>query len=207
MTGGAIFLLHIGPHKTGSTSLQHALVENVGVLARKRWYLESAPDFPQGIHFLPLGLLKETTEAQATLARISSTQHRRVVLSSENFSLLSKEAIEQVVRAVGTRRLKVVYFLRNPIERLPSLWQESVKHGYSGSLDDFMAERMKDPLHDPETNSAEQIRPWREILDRKSLGIHSLDDVPDVVPFFFRTYLGLKTFSLPEGKHSTHAYL
>ena len=184
-------VLHIGPHKTGSTTLQVALARNRSQLARHGWHYDEMKEFPGGVHEFAARLSKNSDQAIEVLPNMSSRFSHPTVLSSENFSLLGQQQVRLLAAALDFRAVRVVYFLRSPIERIPSLWQESVKHGYPESLDAFMKVRLNDAMADPETNPASQLAPWLDVFGRRAVAIHVLDRVANPVRLFFRRHLGI----------------
>lgn len=136
-------ILHVGPHKTGSTALQNMFARNTGVLA----------DF--GIHYPAAG---RDGAAQQDIARAcwvedsqilqdltKEIETKRVVfISSELISGLEKTSLARLQAALPTSRVEIVYFLRRLPDLLASHWQELVKHGQWFTFEDYLQNKSLD---------------------------------------------------------------
>jgi hypothetical protein len=130
-------LLHIGPHKTGTTSLQAALRENSATLkAHGVEYL--AQDGKPAANRVARSLLrlpfigKEVVpyaEWEQFAHKVNQSDAPRIILSGEEFSFCGSKEIHELARTFGLDRLHVVITIR-PIARvLPSQWQLDLKSG------------------------------------------------------------------------------
>ena len=170
-------LLHIGPHKTGTTAIQ-------GALAAARPQLAEA-----GILY-PGPKLEHNRQAAAAIRRAigwdgdtldrdrwsalteSVRSHDgRAVLSSEVFCEASAEAARQVVADLDPGRVRIVVTLR-PLERLlPSSWQQYIKSGYRVTYEDWLENVLESREKRPITpsfwvrnNHPAVIRRWIEAV-------------------------------------------
>lgn len=130
-------LVHIGPHKTGTTSLQAAL------------YTSRAALLEQGVRHVgktrnPAAAVRAVTGQSAPttpgvppsirywndlVGEFNRAREPRVVLSSEFFSWATPPVIERIISDLDRERLHVVVTLR-PLGRiLPSQWQQNVQAG------------------------------------------------------------------------------
>jgi hypothetical protein len=149
-------LLHIGPHKTGTTTIQGALH-----LARERLAAESIV-YP-GTGRQPLlailavtgqpGLLGEPRPDIAywtSLVReVSSAPSQRVVVSSEFLAQADDAAARRVVEDLGGPQVHVVVTLR-PLSRiLPSQWQQYLQNGYRMHYPEWLEGILSDPPKTP----------------------------------------------------------
>jgi hypothetical protein len=127
-------LLHIGPHKTGTTSVQAAFHSARAAVAA------------QGVHFAgpnrhprqaaqaaaareTRGSLRGQIRSWAALLREIRRAPGRVVLSSEWFSDASDAAARLVIEDLDPTRTHVVVTLRPLASLLPSQWQQYVQAG------------------------------------------------------------------------------
>lgn len=94
-------LLHIGPHKTGTTAIQSALAKNKEALAEIGWAYATLPEIPGGTHqfadWLSFGKFEDLNSSVEKLNGIDGN----IILSSENFSRAGKEAIAWLRQAMG----------------------------------------------------------------------------------------------------------
>jgi hypothetical protein len=148
-------LLHIGPHKTGTTSLQAALRENSATLkAHGVEYLTqdtkpAANRVARSLLRLPF-IGKEVVpyaEWEQFAQKINQSDAPRIILSGEEFSFCGSKEIHELARTFGVDRLHVVITIR-PIARiLPSHWQLDLRAGATTKhLDDWLQEKLHPSL-------------------------------------------------------------
>jgi hypothetical protein len=129
-------LLHIGPHKTGTTSVQSAFHAARRALAAHgvvyagpdrhavgaaQAAIETAGPGVRRVH--PVRPWREL------LREIGRAGDERVVLSSEWFADAELDAIRRIVGELGSDRVHVVVTLRSLARILPSQWQQYVAAG------------------------------------------------------------------------------
>ena len=132
-------ILHIGPPKTGTSSLQETLFAAQDEL------------MTQGMAYPTLGRHDRMPRAAGHHGLPAVTQFgaplpapllewigdlpagHSVVLSSEDFSHLSAEQVAHLAAQLPGAAVEVVYYARRWDRLLPSVWQELVKHGASCS--------------------------------------------------------------------------
>jgi hypothetical protein len=145
-------LLHIGPHKTGSTAVQSAFHS-----ARTR-LAEQGVVYP-GRGRQPLlavlsvtgqpGLLGEVKPKMVhwdKLVRgIRTAEGQRVFLSSEFFAEAKDPAVERVIGDLGGPRVHVVVTLRPLHQILPSQWQQYLQNGYRMSYPEWLDGILSEP--------------------------------------------------------------
>lgn len=144
-------ILHIGTHKTGTTSIQAVLSSHRHQLAR-RGYLYPVTGIPAstfGHHNVAWQIAGdprfgvETGTLEDLLAEIKgSAQH--VVLSSEDFegAATRPDVFAAFVRMLQQRGLDVslVVYLREQPGYAVSLYLELLKHGLAATFDEFLEE-------------------------------------------------------------------
>jgi hypothetical protein len=145
-------LLHIGTHKTGTTSIQAFLADNwrnfysAGIYIPNAGRLHISGDqYSPGHHGLPKTLNEGSTEVLEELRReLSPDDRRHVLISSEGFyALLSSPgklaAVRDVLAELGYETFALVYF-RDHAPFASSSYVEVCKHGQVLTFSDFMAE-------------------------------------------------------------------
>jgi hypothetical protein len=149
-------LLHIGPHKTGTTMIQDALH-----LARQRLATQGVV-YP-GTGRQPLRAMLAVTgqptllgEAEPDMAdwdllvrEVAGAHDQRVVLSSEFLAQASNATARRVVRDLGGPRVHVVVTLRPLTKILPSQWQQYLQNGYHFHYLEWLEGILKDPPDTP----------------------------------------------------------
>ena len=149
--------LHIGAPKTGSTYIQSSLR-----MSRERLSSEGLV-YPEGTENPGLGpesltrgngyrILHRERVFERAMKAGSVAGRRGVIISNEDMWFeLQKDRFRQVVfrtsRKLGFERVKILLFLRNPIEFSVSLWLQGVKTSgnskeMEASLTDFNASRL-----------------------------------------------------------------
>jgi hypothetical protein len=168
-------ILHIGPHKTGTTALQAALhaaraeLERQGVqYAGQGRHSASAVQAALGLP-TPWSKRNEPPRRLAwrrLLLSIRRSSARRVLLSSEFFADGTPAAIRSVVDELDPARVHVVATLRPLARIIPSQWQQWVQNQLTESFDRWL-DRL---LHEPPSASELFWRRHRhdELIDRWS---------------------------------------
>jgi hypothetical protein len=140
---GAI-VLHIGPHKTGTTTVQaafHAARDAVRMQGVHYPGPNSQPMFaiyaitgqhPPEIRDVPLN---RWTDLVADIGRAGA---RRTLVSSEGLCDADEPAIARIVRDLGVDRTHVVVTLRPLVELLPSQWQQSAQEGLAWAYEQWL---------------------------------------------------------------------
>lgn len=136
-------LLHIGLHKTGSTSIQAWLSANFNVL------LDLGVLFPRAgrpgrstshDRLVPIARPPQKSGAetwrserlplwQELLDELDRHRPRQAIVSSERFWLLRPEEIELVLEATDGLQVQVLAFLRHPRTWLPSWYRQALRGG------------------------------------------------------------------------------
>ncbi len=134
--GPGTVLLHIGPHKTGTTSVQSALHGARRELHRRGIHYAGAERQPvvaaqAAIEEPGPGGTRRYSIARwkALLAEIERHRSERVVLSSEWFADAEPAAIRRIVAGLGGDRVHAVVTVRSLVRLLPSQWQQYVAAG------------------------------------------------------------------------------
>jgi hypothetical protein len=149
-------LLHIGPHKTGTTTIQGALH-----LARERLAAQGVV-YP-GTGRQPLQAILAVTGQPALLGEplpdmahwawlvreVTRARDKRAVVSSEFLAEADEAAARRVVRDLGGPQVHVVVTLR-PLSRiLPSQWQQYLQNGYRMQYPEWLEGIFSDPPDTP----------------------------------------------------------
>ena len=192
--GPATLVLHVGPHKTGTTALQQALAGNAGRLARLGILYPQAGRL--GDSHAGLAEACRTGDAAALRALAEEAAGwRAVVLSSENFSMLDGRALA-ALRAVFPRaEVRVAYALRPLAMLWPAHWAELVKHGQDPGFDGYLARvaaRDDTPFRAP-VLPLRQLERLAGAFGREALRLtlHRAQGGEDIGPAFIDSLLGL----------------
>ncbi len=135
-------VLHVGPHKTGSTYLQHRLLKSREALRSEGWeYPEfGVSQFAQ--HRIYAWLAGHAAASgdvtDASFAEMVA-QHPRIILSSEDFVYLKPDRLRHLHSLLPETQVQIVYFVRTPVDLWPSHWQELVRHGRDDTLLEYLS--------------------------------------------------------------------
>lgn len=126
-------LLHIGPQKTGTTSVQ------VAMHRRREELREHGVDYPgRGTRLRApvwalIGVPDETAPRpprrrwERLVAEVAAARDRRVCISTEDLGRVDGDLAREVVRGLGGDRVHVVAAARALGSLLPSQWQQRVR--------------------------------------------------------------------------------
>jgi len=209
-------LLHIGPHKTGTTAIQGALAAAREVLA------EHGVTYPghAGAHHSearalrrhPAGWANDTEplpdqRVWRRFTRAVSQAPGRVVVSSELFAQSDAAERAQVVEGLGRDRLQLLVAARNPGSIAISTWQQVLRDGKTGRLDDWLEQRFRREA--PALTSAgfwswadaaTLVDLWSEVIDLDRIHVIVIDESDrTLLASTFEQLLGL-----PEGLLASH---
>ena len=142
-----LLLLHVGTHKTATTSLQAALAASSGELASDGTLYPETGRIHFGHHNIAWGLIGDERFDPAAgyldelTEEIRARRPARVVLSSEDFEYLHDRRDRLVQLRRWARRLGykpvVVIALRDAASYVESLYCELVAHGLAQGFDEF----------------------------------------------------------------------
>lgn len=196
------FIIHIGPAKTGTSSLQEVLFEHRNTL------LANGYDYPgfgrhaemlllPGHHGIPARLQQFREVPPGVIENLAALpDNRTVIFSSENLAHISAEGVRILVEALDPEDLEIVYYARRWDHLLPSVWQELVKHGNSRTYLEFLNHQVSAPMASIYLNYLNCLEPWAKVLGPRRLRIFSYDMMTaagdDIVTHFCREVLGLK---------------
>lgn len=175
--------LHIGTHKTGSTSIQRFLaraddvLEDQGILYPKTGRPDTNWSNQYGQHELYWSLVGkhgiEGDQVWHELRReIDAFSGKTVVLSVEGFEYIGTRDIQRTLKYLQPHSVRVIVYLRPPLHLLKSAYTQRVKMGtYSGPFNRFVEEQT------PRCNYLELVHRWRQFDDVESIDIRLFDKV------------------------------
>lgn len=202
-------LVHIGPHKTGSTAIQVALQEAGAGLepydvhySTGRRHRPDKAGWALGVKGRPAGSKRPPmSHWNALVADVAAAGEQRVCISNEDFGRATRPQIRTMVDAFGADRVHVVAVARRLDRYLPSQWQERVKAGDQRTFDDWLhvvLERDSDEFAWDRQNvwfahdTAQLVKRWVNVVgaDRFTLIVSDEAD-RQLLPGTFEGLLGL----------------
>ncbi|MEW9806905.1 hypothetical protein ABUE31_13015 [Mesorhizobium sp. ZMM04-5] len=125
--------LHIGPHKTGTTSIQTFLLDRYGGSGPRSIWYPAPTDRGPGHSRLALDHIRGGRLLENLVAVADAAGVRHLILSSEDFSFADAGALNRLC-FLSKHDVRLLVTINSPQYRIPSLWQEMVKHGSTKSL-------------------------------------------------------------------------
>ncbi len=165
-------LLHIGPHKTGSTAIQVAMFRARPELAahgvyypgRRRRRREASEELFAAIDD---GTSEGTLKRWDALCReVAAAEATRVCVSDELFGKASDTTAARIVHDLGGREPHIVLVARRLDAYLPSQWQERVKSGVCESYDSWLRIVLGDDVRHSEHSNVWRSHDITTIVDR-----------------------------------------
>lgn len=146
-------LVHVGPHKTGTTAVQNALwsarpqlleqgVRHVGRSRNPSNAVRAVAEQPS-----PYSVDKPPPMGnwRGLVREIRGAREPRVVVSSEFFAWAKPEQIRRIVDDLDGERIHVVVTLRPLLRVMPSMWQQNVQQGSVTPFEDWVRQMLADP--------------------------------------------------------------
>ena len=197
------FVIHLGPHKTGSTYLQlcfrnnrAALLER-GILFPALWeHSRASPSQTGFAQRLERGQFGELAAelGSAVAPGIYATGIHTVLISSENLSILERPAVQGLREITGGAAVEFVFYLRRWSDLLPSSFQERVKQGAARPLPDYALAHLKNPFASRLLNWELKTAPFRQVFGEESVRFVCYSVLrerdQDIFRHFARTFLG-----------------
>ncbi|HET7303505.1 MAG TPA: hypothetical protein VFJ12_03010 [Segeticoccus sp.] len=198
-------LLHIGPPKTGTSTLQSAARSSRKELYaagvhypghRKNHRREFCALMGRADPLIGLSSGRSTprgaTRAQATgvppmaewtslLADIESEASKRILLSHESAATAPTSLARKFIRQLGPDRVHVAITLRPPSAVLPSRWIERLKGGASDTFEEWLARVYGEagkPISDSLRRTLDQgelVERWAEVAGPENVTVVVLD--------------------------------
>ena len=183
MTKKRIFL-HIGTHKTATTTIQNGCCENRENLLAAGWLYPTTGMYLFGQHNIAWEMCSgheqpwnhvnewvrfrpESGGIQALLSEIEASPASNVIVSSEDFDGMQTDRIQKLHSLLADYQVEVIVYLREQSSLLQSAWAQFVKSGYV--IEDF------ETFIDRMLNSSDQVlryfgaydvflHPWMEMF-------------------------------------------
>jgi len=209
-TGSVI--LHVGPHKTGTTALQGALWAARAELQKQGVRLAGRSRNPAAAVRAITGQVSPYAEdgrippmrRWTRLAReMQRAREPRVIVSSEFFAWADPVAIQRIVRELGADRVRIAVTLRPLARIVPSMWQQNVQAGTEASMDawlqDVLDRQTGDARHPFWTlqRHDELIERWSAAVGQDRVTAVVVDDRDhDVLLHGFEDLLGVRRGTL-----------
>ncbi len=181
-------LVHIGPHKTGTTAIQSALREARPAMAkhdvvyaghqRQHWKAALAVTGGKGLWGEPPADMKFWNQL---VKNVADARKKRVIVSSEFFDDADDETVRKIVAELGGPRVHILVTLRPLANILPSAWQQYVRNRLRSSYEDWLDAMFNNPPFQPPTVTFWK-RHQHDVLIERWASVVGPENVTVVVP-------------------------
>lgn len=209
-------VVHIGPHKTGTTSIQESLhrarreLHEIGVaylFDEGRINLNvSASELLRHVRANGKGT-RITQGASRITAILRATNSDRIVMSAEHLSSFNDDEVRSFFELLShekpSHRVRVIITLRRIDKMIPSLWQQSVRGRVMPSLGEWTHEILTNPNHRDafRIDHVGLISRWVARVGPSAVTVIVADDTrPRSLYDAFEQALGLPSGILVEGR-------
>ena len=193
-----VLILHVGPHKTGTTYIQKRLVEDRELLHERLGlvYPRTGQTILFGHHAL-VPLFRKAAGGSSVLRELNEElrQSRIGLLSSERFSMRGDAYFARVREHFADCDIRVVVYLRVRSELLVSHWGELIKHGADHSFPEYLAKALVAPYSSPVINQGKLLDTMSSVFGRPSLQILIYRRDVDLYPEFVERVLESDSFA------------
>lgn len=182
--GKKTIYLHVGYHKTGTTYIQVALMQNASELARKGILYYQDPKYAGqwfSNHTLALSIRQSRHETidmtehpeqvwSRFLRDVASFKGDRILVSSEVFMEgVDKEFIR---KKLSDYTIRLVFYVREQSQVIGSLYSERVKHGYAEDIEDYFKQTRDETL-----DYFSELERWAAIFGRENIIVRDFDRI------------------------------
>lgn len=165
-----MLVLHVGPHKTATTWLQHNFYHNIKALAEAGWlYPQTGVRVRVAHHDLsdnPEQILDDRSAKVRELRRIAAKAAEKnldILLSSEGFRNWKPEHLRRLQAIMAPHELHIVYCVRDPASMLYSFWAQQVRTGTQLSFPQFRDKQFAKPARSKILNPLIEIKALQDI--------------------------------------------
>lgn len=200
-------LVHIGPHKTGTTAVQRALWSARGRLREQGVGHAGRSSNPSvGVRAIT-GQPSPYSVDQAPSKRhwrelvgdITRVREPRAVVSSELFAWADGDAIRRIADDLDPNRIHIVVTLRSLVRIMPSMWQQNTQLGTVTPFGDWVRRVLDDPTRPFWTleRHDQLIERWAAVVGLERVTAVVVDDDDHgAVMRGFEALLGLRSGTL-----------
>jgi hypothetical protein len=200
-------LLHVGPHKTGSSYLQACFSHHIAALRSRgialpaRWDL--APGNPSHTGLVTALQNDDVDGAKEVVEAALAGRCDTLLVSAEDLSVLPVEALQRLPPVLGTAEVVIIFYIRRWTDLLPSVWQELIKQGQSMSMPEYFSWHIRNPEGSRELNMELKLANLIEVFGQDSVRLVSFstlgDAETDIFGHFARHFLGWWRAEPPPG--------
>lgn len=133
-------VFHIGPHKTGTTSIQSYLLGKIGSADPVEvWYPHLKCSQPGHAELAGDWMEQDAQMLRDLIARAVHADVKQLIISAEDFDYLYYDKQQVLTDILAPFDVHLVLTMNSLVRRAASTWQEAVKHGHEGLLEEATA--------------------------------------------------------------------
>jgi len=149
-------ILHVGPHKTGTTSLQYFLKKCFGAKdPQPIWFPTGDAIGPAGGHgplALPFSEIKGYADAKKGIKQLQDivsscnmSSVQKLIISSEDFVWGIDKNLEMIRDVLKPRRIHLIFTINGLARRLLSHYSSRLQFGHTDDLESSLTKIMQQP--------------------------------------------------------------
>jgi hypothetical protein len=172
------FIVHVGPHKTGTSYLQEAFARLRPTLAERGVHYPAV--WGRSAHHALLDLLRDgpSEPLQRQFAELRAAGHATVLISVEGLTTLPPPAVAYFRTLIGADTpVRIVFYARSWADRLPSHWKQATREGATQSLPEYLYQRIAQPAGSRLVNFGTGLRAYADVFGPAALAVVSYDRV------------------------------
>jgi len=184
--------VHIGTHKTGTTSLQVFLDKHQDDLLAQDFFYPKIGWYHHAQHMLafhlqnvyPAHMPKPEDNIWEQLNEIiESNNCNKVILSSEEFSVIDKSAIEKLKNYLKNFEVKIIVYLRSQVSLFESMYNQQVKDWKSPRKEPINFFLTMPELIYQKFNYLENLKNWAEFFGKENIIVEVYKDYSTIDSF------------------------
>jgi hypothetical protein len=197
------YVVHVGPHKTGSTYLQSRFAQLRPYLASRGIIHPAIWNEGDEVSQFPLFRRLRAGDGglEAEFAALNRSSYDVVLISAEDLVELTQDESGRMAELVGVQPIDIVFYCRRWSELLYSAWRELVKQGYSVLFPELLAAEIIDPFASELLNFQIRLDRLSRVFGRDCIRLvsysHLVDHSIDLFEHFARSFLGLRDLPMP----------
>lgn len=185
--------LHIGLHKTGTTSIQYFLNRNADILASAGINVMKKFIAPRyGHHNIAWGLQSNHPRFSTQLPTfedvvkfIEASKDNAFLLSSEEFSKLDDRGIDTIRKGLDKCKVIIIIYIRNQADWLSSMYTEAAKKTILPNLEEYVKHKIAKEWNI--LNYYRLYNRWSSIFGSDCVIVRIYENQKNVVQGFFDT--------------------
>lgn len=211
--------LHIGFHKTATTTIQEGLLLNELRLARLGYYCPQAGNITNSTisHHNIVFQIRDDPRYDPLAGRVEDlvieirqAKEAKVIISSEDLCLMTLEQVRTLHSHLAPLgELRVIVYVRRQDQWLASFWSELVKTGNAMDFDESLRERSSFDFYQRFVPFYQRLTPWSAIFGRENIYVRVLERSQLVHAHPFLDFLdacdikSLDGFRLPQNRNTS----